>query len=392
MSQEIQNAVRDVDASNNNAVREIEKIMNSASSNITKQGKNINDHDIRLREHADRILSIEQSGGGSHYAPPQASNNKSISARFAESEEIQNYIAGRTKNAGLTVKSQVILPEIQNNTIITADPTSPPQQLSSVIGGPEKKLGLRQMFINIPATGGSFTYQKELAFTNNAEAQDGDGTLKAESGVTFEEKVQQISTYAHWLKISKQVLADAPQTVDFTGRRLFHGLESKVENAIINGDGTTSKLSGLLHTGNFTAFSPSAGTDGIQNLRSAKTALQNADFDCNLYILNPDDAEAMDLIQDTTGQYVFGDPKSSDAENIWNVPVYVSTYMASGSFIALDRLQAATIHTREDALITLSDSDGTDFTKNLSTMLCEARLGFAVHHPLGIVSGLLNGA
>ncbi len=77
---------------------------------------------------------------------------------------------------------------------------------------------------------------------------------------------------------------------------------------------------------------------------------------------------------------------------IWGTPVFISTYMAAGSFVALDRMQAATIHMREDALITLSDSDDDNFTKNLSTMLCEARLGFAVHHPLGIVSGLLNGA
>jgi len=310
----------------------------------------------------------------------------------SESDEIQNYIAGRTKSAGLTLSAKALLPEIRNNTIVTADPTSPPQQLPGVVGGPEKKLGLRQMFMDIPATGGSFTYQKELVYTNSAEAQAGDAAEKAESGITFEEKVQSISTYAHWLKISKQVLADAPQTVDFTGRRLIHGLESKIENAIINGDGTSSKLSGLLDTGNFTAHSPAGGSDGLENLRAAKKTLQAADFDCNLFILNPTDAEAIDVIQDTTGQYVYRDPRSADGTIIWGVPVFISTYLTAGQFIALDRMQAATVHMREEALITLSDSDDDNFTKNLATMLCEARLGFAVHHPLGIVSGDLNGA
>jgi len=368
-------------------IDEIQKFTNSAN-------KNLNKHDIAIRELADRILTVEQSDGARGHSPAvygSGGSNKSISTRFRDSEEIQNYIAGRIKNAGLTVKSRDILPDIQANTITTADPTSPPQQLPAVIGGPEKILALRQMFINIPATGGSFTYQKELVYTNSAEAQSAEGTAKAESGLTFEEKVQTISTYAHWLKISKQVLSDAPQTVDFTGRRLIHGLESKIENAIINGDGTSSKLSGLLDTGNFTVYSPPLSTDGIQNLRSAKRVLKAVDFDCNLFILNPTDAEAMDLIQDSTGQYVYGDPRGADGTMIWGVPVYISTFMAAGSFVALDRQQAATVHMREDALITLSDSDGTDFTKNLSTMLCEARLGFAVHHPTGIVSGLLNG-
>jgi hypothetical protein len=77
---------------------------------------------------------------------------------------------------------------------------------------------------------------------------------------------------------------------------------------------------------------------------------------------------------------------------IWGVPVFISTHLTAGQFVALDRLQAATVHMRQDALITLSDSDDDNFTKNLATLLCEARLGFAVHHPLGIISGDLNGA
>jgi hypothetical protein len=73
------------------------------------------------------------------------------------------------------------------------------------------------------------------------------------------------------------------------------------------------------------------------------------------------------------------------------VPVYISTYITAGTFAALDTQQCATVHTREDAMIKLSDADSDDFTKNLTTMLVEARLGFAVHHAAGIVSGNLNG-
>ncbi len=348
-------------------------------------------YDQKIRENSERLLEIEQGGIGS---PPPIGNSGgfSISEKFRGSPEIQSFISGQSAKGGLVVRASEILPEISNNTIITSPANSPPQQLPGVIGLPAQKLGLRQLFTSIPATGGGFIYQKELLFTNNADAQAGDGAQKNESDITFEEITESVSTYAHWLKISKQVLADSPPLVDFTGRRLLNGLESKIDNAILNADGTNQTLSGLLNVGNFTAYSPPAGTDGIQNLRSAKTVLQNAEFDCNLYILNPNDAEAIDLIQDTTGQYVFGDPKSKDAEDIWNVPIYTTTHQAEGTFVALDRLQAATVHMREDALLTLSDSDGDNFTKNLATMLCEARLGFAVHHPNGVVSGLLNGA
>lgn len=312
----------------------------------------------------------------------------SVARKFRESDAVQEFIAGHSKSVGISLNSR----EILNNTIVTADPTSPPQQLPNVVGLPAKPTGLRELFQNIPATGGSFTYQKELVFTDAAEAQNGDGTAKAESGLTYSEIVQPISTYAHWLKISKQVLSDAPQTTDFTARRPLNGLESKVESAMIQGDGTNGKLSGLLDVGNSTIQAPAAGTDSLENLRAAKKAIQLVDFNCTLFVLHPTDAAVIDLIQSTTGEYIYGQPRGADGTMVWGVPVYISRYMTAGSIIALDTVQAATVHMREDALMTLSDSDGTDFTKNLSTMLVELRMGFAVHHATGIISGLLNGA
>jgi HK97 family phage major capsid protein len=394
MSQyDYQAAVKAVIADNDKYAAQVTQVLDTYEEKISKIGKNLNQHDIQIRTLDSEFLELQQKGGAiSDASSFNRSSPVSIARKFRDSDQIQDYISGRIKSAGLTIKSGDILPDIQMNTIVTADPTSPPQQLPNVVGGPEKRLGLRQMFQNIPATGGSFTYQKELVYTNSAEAQVGDAAEKAESGLTFEEKVQTISTYAHWLKVSKQVLSDAPQTVDFTARRLIHGLESKIENAILNGDGTSSKLSGLLDSGNFTAHSPAGGSDGLENLRAAKKALQAADFDCNLFILNPTDAEAIDVIQDSTGQYVYGDPRAADGTVIWGTPVFISTYLTAGQFVALDRFQAATVHQRADALITLSDSDDDNFTKNLSTMLCEARLGFAVHHAAGIISGDLNGA
>lgn len=362
----------------------------NAEKEIKKVSGNMNKLEIQSREHADRLLQIEQGGAASYASAStiHGSSRISVAQKFRQSDQIQDFIAGRTKSAGVNVNAR----EILNNTIVTADPTSPPQQLPGVVGGPAKPLGLRQYFTNIPATGGSFSYSKENVFTNAAAAQAGDGAEKAESGITFTEVVQAISTYAHWLKISKQVLSDAPQTVDFIAARLINGLESKIEDGILNGDGTSSALSGLLDTGNFTAHSPAGGSDGIENLRAAKADLQAADFNCNLFILNPADAEAIDLIQDTTGQFVYGSPRGADGTEIWGVPVFVSTHLTAGQFVALDTQQAATVHTREDALITLSNSDDDNFTKNLATMICEARLGFAVHHATGVISGALNGA
>ena len=368
-----------------NTLEKIEEI--SAFTN--KAGKNINKHDIQLREHADRILTIEQ---GSFSAPPPVSNRKSISSELVKSSEFQNFVDRKTRNAGITVKSKSLLPDIQNNTIITTDATNPPQRIPGVVGGPVQRMWLRQFLPVMPATSASFVYTKENVFTNSAEAQATEGAEKAESGITFTEVTGSIATYAHWLKMSRQVMTDNLPMVDFTQRRLLSGLEQKIEDALIDGDGTSGKISGLLDTGNFTVFTPTISDTQVDSLRKAKLALEAADYQAGLVILNPTDTSAIELLKDVDGNYLVGKPIEGGLYSLWGVPVYSTTAITAGTFCILDNQQAVSLHLREDSLIELSDSDDDNFTKNLITVRAETRLGLAVHLPAGVISGLLKTA
>ena len=367
-----------------NVVAKIDEIQ----SFTNKAGKNLNKHDIQLREHADRILAMEQ--GGSYSPPPPASNQKSIAGELSNSNEVQSFLEKKTHSAGMSLALNKVLPDIQNNTTISAPATNPAQVIPGVLAAPEQKTFLRQLFTSVPASSSSFTYTKETAFTNNAEAQNGEGTLKAESDITYEEVTKQIATYAHWLKISRQNMADNPAIVDFKTRRLSYGLELKIEDAMINGDGTAGKMSGLLDTGNFTAFVPTIADTAIDSVRKAKLALENNDYMAGLIIMNHNDVSDIELLKDADGEYIVGKPIDGGLRTLWGTPLYSCKSVAAGTFIILDTVQAVSVHVREEALLQLSNSDGTDFTKNLVTMLVEARIDIAVHLPAGVISGALT--
>ena len=380
----------------NQIVRQIDNIADAVESKFNKLRKDSNNQDIRIRTIDDRLLGLEQSGltptsGGIYSGSGERFGNSgnSLSKKLSQSPDVKNFLEKNTSYAGLSIATNAILPSISNNTIISSPATNPEQRLPGVVGGPEQKMWLRQLFPVFMASSSSFVYTRESTFTNNAEAQTAEGALKAESDVTYEEVLGEVSTYAHWLKVSRQIMLDSPDVINFTAQRLSYGLELQIESALINGDGAVGKLSGLLDVGNFTAFSPTIADTAVDSLRKARLALENANFQAGLIILNPADMSDIELLKDADNNYLVGQPVRGGLSTLWGVPVYTTTAMAAGQFIALDSQQAVSIHLREQTQLKLSDSADDNFTKNLVTMLAETRLGFAVHLPAGVISGLL---
>ncbi|MES9963577.1 MAG: phage major capsid protein [Candidatus Sedimenticola sp. 20ELBAFRAG] len=347
------------------------------------------DAGVRLTECQDRLLALEQRGTG--FIPMGRESKESVATQIAKSPEVQNFIDRKTRNAGVEVDTKTLLPALETkNTVISSDATNPAQQVPGVVGGPQKRAWLRQLLPNIIATSASFVYTRELSYTNSADAQSAEAVDKPESAITFEEVTGTISTYAHWLKMSRQVMSDNAALVGFTEQRLRYGLELKIEDALINGDGTLGTISGLLDVGNFSTFVPTLGDTAMDSLRKAKLALESADYQTGLFILNPTDVSSIELLKDANGEYIVGKPIQGGLTSIWGVPVYVTTALTAGTFVALDVQQAVSLHLRENTLVEFSDSDDDNFTKNLITILAETRLGFAVHLPAGVRSGSLT--
>jgi HK97 family phage major capsid protein len=107
---------------------------------------------------------------------------------------------------------------IEANTITGQTGTSPPtnsdtlvpaQRLPGIIPGAFRALRVADVIPQGTTTSNAVEYTRELAFTNAAvEVAEGDN--KPQSSLTFELVSAPVRTIAHWLKVSKQVLDDAP--------------------------------------------------------------------------------------------------------------------------------------------------------------------------------------
>lgn len=344
----------------------------------------------KQREHSEAILAIEQKGGIERSAPTAA--HKGLSPYLEKSAELGNLLERKTRQAGVKIEAKDLLPGLAvKNTVTSSAATNPEQQVPIIVHGPEQRVFLRQLLPSLTATGASYVFTREASYTNSAAAQTAEGAAKAESALTYEEKTGSIATYAHWLRVSKQVAEDRALLTMSIENRLRYGVEFKIEDALLNGTGADGQLGGLLTTGNHTDFVPTASDTAVDSVRKAIQALETAYYTPGLVIMNPADVAAAELLKDAEERYIVGRPVAGGLRSLWGIPLYSTPHIAAGTFVAMDP-SSCMVFMRQDAVVEFSDSDEDNFTKNLLTVRAEARMGFAVALPAGVRVGSLVAA
>jgi HK97 family phage major capsid protein len=303
--------------------------------------------------------------------------HKSAAEEFVASQQYKDLVAGNTQRARIEVK----------NTVTSSSTTVFPDQRPGVIPGSFQPLSVRQILRTIPVTSNMVNSLREASFTNSA-AEVSQGAAKNESDATFEQYNVPITTVAHWLKISNQLLADAPAVVAYIETRLRDGLAQRVEAQLINGNGTSPNLSGFTDSGNFTAYTATSDdllVDAINRIKYTMWASGNMP---DTVIVNPADWGAMERTREgsNSGTYLYGTPGMNAGMNPFGLNVVLSHYLAAGKVIVGRMSDAAVLYARSGAVVEMGYV-GNDFTNNLITIRAEERLGLGCDRPAGIYYG-----
>ena len=305
---------------------------------------------------------------------------ESAGAEFIKSEAFKQLVAGNTQRARIEVK----------NTVTSGTTTVFPQQNAGIISGDFKPLTIRQLFRAIPVASNMVNSLREASWTNDA-AEVSQGAAKPESDITFEQYNVPITTVAHWIKVSNQLLADAPAVVAYIDTRLRDGLAQRIDAQLLNGNGTSPNLSGITDSGNYTAYTASSGDLLVDAINRAKYALWAKGYMPDAVIVNPADWGAMERTREYSsggiqGSYLYGMPGVAAGVNPFGVRIVLSANMTQGKFAIGAFNQAATVYDRQ-ATVVEAGFVNDDFSKNLLTLRCESRLALAVEKPSAIYYG-----
>lgn len=300
----------------------------------------------------------------------------SAGEEFVKSAEFAALVNGQSQRARFQVK----------NTVVSNATTAFPTQRPGVIRGDFSPLTIRELFNAIPVTSNMVNSLREASWTNDA-AEVSQGAAKAESDLTFEQYNVPITTVAHWIKVSNQLLADAPAVVAYIDSRARDGLAQRIDAQLLNGNGTSPNLSGLTDSGNFVAYTPVSDDLLVDAINRAKYALMASGNTPDVIIVNPADWGAMERTREGTGsgQYLYGMPGSM-ASNPFGLPIVLSNNMAQGKFLVGAVRNSTALYVRQGATVEMGYVNA-DFTNNLVTIRVEERLGLGVDRPSAILYG-----
>ena len=310
----------------------------------------------------------------------QAQENLSAGQEFVKSEQFKQLLAGNVHRARLDVK----------NTVTATTNTVFPQQNPGVIPGDFAPTTIRAALRTVPVSTLLVNSLREDTW-NNSAAGVLQGAAKPESDITFEQYNVTVETIAHWIKVSNQLLADAPAIVAYIDARARDGLAQEVDRQLLLGNGTTPNLSGLTDSGNYTAYSAVSDDLVVDAINRAKYQLWATGNMPDTAILNPADWGAMERTREGagSGMYLYGIPGTEAGNNPFGVRVVLSNYMPSGSFLIGALARSAVVYARQGATVEMGYVND-DFTKNLVTIRVEERLGLGVERPSGILYGAFS--
>lgn len=342
---------------------------------------------VKQRELADEILALKQKG---IKIDDQPELKEDWGAQFVKTDSYKAFQAKQSQKASFEVKNTVT--NTVGNTFSDRKP--------GVVGGAFRILTLESLLASMPTTSNAVDYVRENVFTNGA-AEAAEGAQKAESSVTTTLVTEPVATVAHWIKISEQLASDNAALAAYIDLRMRYGVNLRVENQIIAGNGTAPNISGFTKSGNFTAHGYTAAaltaaglsaTNRFDLIGKIVGDCWAADYPADAIVLNPADWWTLRLTKDSQGRYILGDPGESVAPSLFGVPVVASNAVTADNVLVASLANAATFYNREGIRVDLSNSDSDNFTKNLVTIRAERRCMLAVERPAAVRYGDLTPA
>ncbi len=363
------------------------KDLGTVSQETKSAINNLSAESIKL---ADRVAAMEQRMTAGHEESDAA---LSIGEQFVKSEGFTALAEGRQSRARINIKTAII----NTQPASTSQPLVQGQRLAGIVAPANRVLHMRDLLPVGRTSSNLIEFAKENVFTNNAgptisgSPEQVENVTKPESAITFTLATEPVRTLAHFIPASTQVLADSPMLESYINGRLMYGLKLKEDTQILLGTGVNGQLQGLYT--NRTAYSnssPVVYTTKLDILRNAIKQVQVSEYMPTGIVLNPADWMAIEVAKDSQNRYLFANPQSAAAPQLWGLPVVVTNSVTAGTFLVGAFDMAAQLWDRQDAIVEMSLEDSTNFQKNMVTIRCEERLAVTIYRAAALVGGSLT--
>ena len=334
-------------------------------------------------QHAEQTLAkLEANGAGGDV------QHETFGQKFVNSEGYKSFAGQTTPRGRVDMTYKAAITSVTTDTDGAAGDLVTTTRLPGVVDMPQRRMTVRDLITPGTMDGNALEYVKETGFTNAADVV-AEGAKKPESSLKYDVVSTTAKVIAHYVKASRQILSDASQLASMIDGRLRYGLAFKEEQQLLNGTGVGQQLLGIIPQA--TAFvnpmvPPGTGTS-IDMIRQAMLQAFLAEYPATGIVMNPIDWATIELLKDTTGRYIIGNPQGSINATLWNLPVVETQAVQVDKFLTGAFKLGAQVFDRWQARVEVATENEDDFIKNMVTILAEERLALAVYRPQAFIYG-----
>lgn len=240
-------------------------------------------------------------------------------------------------------------------------------------------------------TGSVLSYLRETTATNAAAAV-AEGGVKPESDLALDRVEHGISKIATVLNVPDEFLEDMDAARSYIDGRLTLFIQMEEEDQLLNGNGTTPNLRGILNTSGIQTTTAADAADNFAALYRAITAVrQVAMLEPDGVVINPTDYQRLRLETDANGQFYGGGPFTGSGSygqsgaindpGVWGLRTIVSPAVPAGTAVVAAWRAGAQVFRKGGITVDATNSDGDKFRSNITTIRAEERVGLAVYRP-----------
>lgn len=213
----------------------------------------------------------------------------------------------------------------------------------------------------------------------NAEggsAMTAEGAIKSQADFDLVVASANVKKVTAYIKVTKEMLDDVELMRSEIDQELTELINLKIDDQLLNGTGLTVNLTGIVT--NATAWAAGAFALAIPTptkwdvLRTAINQVRVSLFEPTYIVMHPTDVTSMELSKDSTGQYIMPPFAAVDGSIVSGIRVVANTGVTIDKFLVGDFSKAG-VRFKEGLTINVG-YENDDFTKNLVTILAEARL------------------
>ena len=342
----------------------------------------------KLNELRAQVEDLEQKA--TRKAGADEADHRSLGQQFVESKGFKDLAESPSQRGKADMQLKATITLATTDTLGAAGDTVQVTRVAGIVAPPERRMTVRDLITPGRMDGNALEYVKETGFVNNA-GMVAEAAAKPQSDLKFDLVSTTAKVVAHYVKASRQILSDSSMLASYIDGRLRYGLAFKEEQQLLNGDGTGQNLLGIIPQA--TAYAAPGGLTSAQamdQMRLAMLQAELAEYPATGHVMNPIDWTRIELLKDTTGRYIIGNPQGTTAPRLWNLPVVATQAIAQDKFLTGAFKLGAQLFDRWLARVEVATENEDDFIKNLVTILAEERLALAVYRPEAFIYGDLG--